>query len=459
MCFRPASHRVLAGLARSLLLLAALGLAACGADRDQVALCADLLGALEPEIGRHEIVSAEAEAGPPPAVLLRYRRDGAGGHWLRCRFGGGFERARLTLIGVERSGDGALSEVQLYLLRRFWLGWFEVRVRDAGEAPPPGVGRGHGLYLLQQLVNALVPSCVYALLALGFTLIHSQVGRFHLAYGELLMAAAYAVAITLAAGAAAGAAALLALAAVGALAGTGLLSWASYRGVFRPLESSRTQAVLVATIGLAIAWREAVRLLQGSRERWLQQPFAGGWTLAKAGGFTVVLGATQVAVAAVTLVAVLAVARLLRGSRFGRGYRAAAEDPAMAALCGLDVGRLRGASFVLGGGLAALGGLIVALYYGGVHFHMGFLLGLKAVVAAVLGGIGSLGGAVLGGLLLGLFETFWSGYLAAESRGIAVFGLLALVLALRPRGLMGRRGRLQPDLEEAPGGIGGRRGP
>src|SRR5258708_39495960 len=121
----------------------------------------------------------------------------------------------------------------------------------------------------------------------------------------------------------------------------------------------------------------------------------------------------------------------------GRAQRACADDPVMAALLGVDVARTIATTFALGAVLAALAGLVVALYYGEVDPYVGYLFGFKALTAALLGGFGSISGALLGGLVLGLFDAFWSGYLGTEYKDAAIFSLLILVLIFRPQGLLG----------------------
>jgi branched-chain amino acid transport system permease protein len=137
---------------------------------------------------------------------------------------------------------------------------------------------------------------------------------------------------------------------------------------------------------------------------------------------------------------------LLGRSRFGRHWRAFADDPGAAALFGVPPGRLLAATFLLAGLLAGLAGWIVAVYYGNVGFAMGTMLGLKALVAAVVGGIGSVPGAFLGGVLVGLVETLWSAYFDIAMREVVVYAILIAVFALRPGGLLGFSGPSPRDV-------------
>jgi branched-chain amino acid transport system permease protein len=151
----------------------------------------------------------------------------------------------------------------------------------------------------------------------------------------------------------------------------------------------------------------------------------------------------QIGIVVVTLLLMVGFTLLITRTALGRAQRATEQDKKMASLLGVNVDRTISLTFVLGAGLAAVAGMMVLLYYGQIDFYIGFLAGIKAFTAAVLGGIGSLPGAMLGGLLIGLIEVFWSGYFSVEYKDVATFGILVLVLIFRPTGLLGR-----PDLEK-----------
>jgi branched-chain amino acid transport system permease protein len=134
---------------------------------------------------------------------------------------------------------------------------------------------------------------------------------------------------------------------------------------------------------------------------------------------------------------------IVQRTRLGMAMRATAQNPQVAGLMGIDINVIISAAFVIGAALAAVAGLMVMSYYGIAHYYMGFLLGLKAFTAAVLGGIGSLPGAMLGGLLIGLIETFWSAYFSIEYKDVAAFSILIIVLIFLPTGILGR-----PEVEK-----------
>jgi branched-chain amino acid transport system permease protein len=419
--------------------------AACSeVDIEQARDCEVLIPALEEPAATVEILRREADPTAENAVVIHYRSRGSSGpaetHWVACRFGGAdFARDRRDLKAVATDRDGAFSEIRLQILRRFWLSSVESQAAVQPVAPDAAVDPL--LYLLQQIVNALVVCSLYGLLAVAYTLVYGIIGRINLAFGELSMIGAFATLLGVALFAVAGGV-ILPLALLAALAFamsvSALYGWATERVVFRPLRGSASQAPLIATIGLAVFLQEYVRLAQGSRDYWLQPVFSDSYLIAGAGDFPVLVTLTQILIVGLTAGLYAAHRWLVEPSGFGLAWQACAQDTRMAALCGVDVDRPVSLTFVLGGAYAASAGFMITLYYGGVNFHMGTLLGFKALTAAIVGGIGSVPGALLGGILIGLLETFWSGYLTVAYKDVAVFGLLAVVLALRPEGLLGK---------------------
>ena len=159
--------------------------------------------------------------------------------------------------------------------------------------------------------------------------------------------------------------------------------------------------------------------------------------------FAVQMSYIQCFIMLLTVVLIAVFTLLIARTKLGRAQRACEQDRTMAALLGVDVDRTISLTFVIGAALAAVAGMMVTMYYGVVDFYMGFLAGMKAFTAAVLGGIGSLPGAMLGGILIGLIESFWAGYVNAQYKDVAVFAILMLVLIVRPNGLFGR-----PEIEK-----------
>jgi branched-chain amino acid transport system permease protein len=208
------------------------------------------------------------------------------------------------------------------------------------------------------------------------------------------------------------------------------------RMVFRPLRGAARAVPLIAAIGLAVALQEWIRLSQGPRTRYVLVAERTTWPLVENPSFTVYVSLGHVIVGLATLAIGLALWWLDRRTAFGRAQRAVAQDQGMARLLGIDVDRTIGRSFMLGGALAGLAGVFAAAQYGVVTFKTGALIGLKALTAALLGGIGSLPGAALGGMLVALSEAYTAAYISSEWREVAVFSLLILVLVFRPQGLL-----------------------
>ena len=397
-------------------------LAGCGdAAVERSRICEQALHALRPgaqTLGRR-MASADTTA-------IRFRERG-GEHELVCGFTPlTLQSDGLSLIRVVTPDEGELSPAVLYLLNRFGLEHQDT----AAPARLPWWA-----YLLQQLANALAPSAIYALLAVGYALIYGITGRINLAFGEFATVGAFAAltGVLLGAGVTSAAPALaLAGLALAALTG-GALGGALWTLVFAPLHRRDTQALLIATIGLAITLAEALRLLAGSRLRWLQPLFASPWHVGR-----LTLNPSQFILAALALIVVTVVGLAVRRTGFGRAYRAVSDDPGAAALMGVAIDRTIATACVLGSMLAGIAGYVIATHYGVISFSMGTMLGLKALAAAVIGGIGSIPGAAVGGLMIGLFEGLWAGYLPGDYRDVAVFCALAAALALRPDGLLGR---------------------
>ena len=216
-----------------------------------------------------------------------------------------------------------------------------------------------------------------------------------------------------------------------------LHGFAMGRVVLRPLAAARGQQVLIATIGLAIALSEYLRLAQGAGLRWLPPVFNEPWALARAGSFIVTVTPLGLGVAAAGFAAALGIVALIARSAYGRAWRAVADDARIAALFGVDARAVQDRALILACAMSGMAGVIVTAVYGGMGFAGGFTLGLKALVGAILGGIGSPAGAALGGLGIALFEVLWSSILPLEQRDLAVYALLAVVLILRPGGIFG----------------------
>ena len=224
---------------------------------------------------------------------------------------------------------------------------------------------------------------------------------------------------------------------------TSIWGWTVERLAYRPLRGSFRLAPLISAIGMSIFLQNLVQVLQGARVKPMQPLINGGFELMEKDGFTVTISYLQIFIIILTVVLMTIFTLIINKTSLGRAQRATEQDRTMAALIGVNVDRTISTTFVMGAALAAVAGLMVTLYYGVIDFYIGFLAGMKAFTAAVLGGIGSLPGAMLGGLLIGLIEAFWSGYFTIEYKDVAAFSILVLVLIFRPTGLLGK-----PEIEK-----------
>ncbi|HYA46383.1 MAG TPA: branched-chain amino acid ABC transporter permease [Burkholderiales bacterium] len=301
--------------------------------------------------------------------------------------------------------------------------------------------------LLQQLINGITLGSIYALVALGYTMVYGIVGLINFAHGELVMVGA-----------------LTALSVIQALMTSGLglppavivlagllvavpvcmlLAYAMERIAYRPLRGAPRLAPLITAIGVSIVLQNLAMLVWG--RSYFSFPGVVNVTTYSVGGAAVTDQQIVIVLLAAALMAGLLV--VVHRTRLGLAMRATAENSTVAGLMGVDANRVIVAAFLLGAALAAIAGLMVSAYYGIAHYYMGFMLGLKAFTAAVLGGIGNLAGAMLGGLLLGVIESLGAGYigdltgdvLGSNYQDVFAFFVLILVLTIRPSGLLGER--------------------
>ena len=442
---------------RFVALLLPLLITGCGraTDSEQLRLCSLLPAVLHPagtEIRDFRVAPAQlGRSGVQVAYAAREPDATSTVHSVTCGFGGTtFDRDRLDLVAVE-TDQVVLGEARLLYLKRF-LAEAE-REGAAAPRPPQGLPQfSRGIaYAMQQLINAAALAAVYALLATAYSLIYGLVGRINLAFGEIAVLGAYGAIGGVAAAVALGvgdAITGLALALVLAAAISGSWSLLIGRVVVEPLHARHRlgQPILIATAAVALSIQEFLRITQGARERWTPPAFNQPIALARADEFIVTVTPMQIVVAFLGLVAACGVLLLLGRTRFGRAWRAFADDPGTAALFGVDGRRLLASTFLLAGLLAGFSGWIVAAYYGNISFSMGAILGLKALVAAVVGGIGSVPGAFLGGICVALIEATWSAYFDITARDIVVFSLLIVVFVLRPGGLLGFAGPKPRDV-------------
>jgi len=301
-------------------------------------------------------------------------------------------------------------------------------------------------YFLQQLINGLTLGSIYGLIAIGYTMVYGIIGMINFAHGDVFMVGAFLALIAFLLLVALGVTAVplaLFLVLLIAMALTALYGWTVERMAYRPLRHSFRLAPLISAIGMSIVLQNYVQIVQGARVKPLPPLIPGGYTLLDRNGFAVGLSNVQIAIVVITLVLMLVFSWLVANTRLGRDMRACEQDLKMASLVGVDIDRTISLTFVIGAALAAVAGIMDVLYYGVIDFYIGFVAGVKAFTAAVLGGIGSLPGAMVGGLLIGLIETFWSAYFSIEYKDVAAFSVLVIVLIFLPTGILGR-----PEIEK-----------
>ena len=299
-------------------------------------------------------------------------------------------------------------------------------------------------YFTQQLINGLALGSIYGLIAIGYTMVYGIIGMINFAHGDIYMIGAFNALIAFLVLGVLGVTWVplsLLLVLVIAVVVTAVYGWTVERVAYRPLRGSTRLAPLISAIGMSILLENYVQLLQGARNKPMTNLLSGGFRLMSQDGFNVEVRYLQIGIVARSILLMVGFTLLITRTALGRAQRATEQDRRMAALLGVNVDRTISLTFVIGAALAAVAGMMVLLYYGQIDFFIGFLVGIKAFTAAVLGGIGSLPGAMLGGLLIGLIEVMWSGYFSVDYKDVAAFGILVTVLIFRPTGLLGR-----PDL-------------
>jgi branched-chain amino acid transport system permease protein len=300
---------------------------------------------------------------------------------------------------------------------------------------------------VQQLINGITLGSIYGLIAIGYTMVFGIIGMVNFAHGDVFMVSAFIALITLLLvttwlGIGSIALALLIVLIVGMVL-TSVLNWTIERLAYRPLRGSFRLAPLISAIGMSIVLSNFVQVAQGPRNKSIPPLVQGEFVLMESNGYQVTLSYKQLIIWGITAVLLVAFWYVVTKTSLGRAQRACEQDQKMAALLGIDVDRTISITFVIGAALASVAGTMYLIHYGVVSFADGFTPGVKAFTAAVLGGIGSLPGAVIGGLLIGMIETLWSAYFSIDYKDVAAFSILAITLIFLPQGILGR-----PEVEK-----------
>ena len=297
--------------------------------------------------------------------------------------------------------------------------------------------------LAQQIINGLVLGMIYGLIAVGYTMVYGVIGMVNFAHGDIYMVSAYITCITMSVLAffnIQAIAPVLAITLVVVMVVTGVYGWVVERAAYRPLRNSTKLAPLISAIGVSLFLQAYVQIAQGPNPQGIRPLISGAYRFALGAGPQDFFQITyvQVLIVIVAILSMAALAYLINHTSLGRACRATQQDARMATLLGIDTNRVISLVFVIGAVSASIAGLLVTLNYGSFDFNVGFVVGVKAFTAAVLGGIGSLPGALLGGILLGMLESIFSGYVSTDYKDVFAFSVLIIVLIFKPSGLLGR---------------------
>ncbi len=299
--------------------------------------------------------------------------------------------------------------------------------------------------LLQQFFNGLSLGAIYALIAIGYTMVYGIIGMINFAHGEVYMIGAYVGLVALSAiGVSTGipVALIILIMLVVSMLVTAVYGYAIEKVAYAPLRGGPRLVPLISAIGMSIFLQNWVAVGQGARDMAVPALVTGSFQV-EMFDYTITAPYSRIMIILVTVVLMFMLHMYIKHSRMGRASRACSQDLRMANLLGIDTNRIISFTFVVGAMLAAVGGVLIALAIGKLNPFIGFLAGIKAFTAAVLGGIGSIPGAMLGGVLLGLAETFAAAYISSQYKDIVAFSLLVLILLFRPTGLLGK-----PEVEK-----------
>ncbi len=292
-------------------------------------------------------------------------------------------------------------------------------------------------YFLELFLGGLTRGSIYALIALGYTMVYGIIELINFAHGEIYMIGAFTALIIASVLTMLGwnVVAILVIASTAAVIYSSAYGYTVEKMAYKPLRQAPRLSALISAIGMSLFLQNYVLLAQTSDfmpfpslipdlEFW--EPYAH------------IISSQEVVIIITTAVVMILLTFLIKFTRIGKAMRATAQDRDMAMLVGIDVDRVISVTFLVGSATAALGGVLIASHIGQINFYVGFIAGIKAFVAAVLGGIGSIPGAVLGSLVLGWTESFFTGYVSSDYEDVFAFLFLVFILIFRPAGILGR---------------------
>ena len=296
------------------------------------------------------------------------------------------------------------------------------------------------VFFLQQIINGLTLGSVYGLIAIGYTMVYGIIGMINFAHGDVYMISAYLTAVGLAVLSNFGVESFpfLILGTLAfTIAVTGVYGFVIERVAYKPLRNSTRLAPLISAIGISLILQNYAQIAQGPNQQGVPTLLQGGMRLDIGSDF-VQITYTKIFILVTAFVGMAALTYIIKFTKLGRMCRATQQDRKMASILGINTDRVISYVFVIGAAMAALAGVLITVNFGTFDFYAGFIIGIKAFTAAVLGGIGSLPGAMLGGVILGVSESLFAGLVNSDYKDVFSFALLVLILIFRPQGLLGR---------------------
>jgi len=291
--------------------------------------------------------------------------------------------------------------------------------------------------IIQQIINGLIQGSFYALVALGFSMVYGIIKLINFAHGDIYMTGAFIsfVAFSVIASFSDGIVGVV-LAVIASMILCAALGFAIQRVAYKPLFDSPRLSLLITAVGMSLILQNTIMVITNGQFMFFHSAIdnMSGFTF----GYNIRITFLEIAMMGITAVLMLGLTWFISRTMWGKAMRAISQDKDACRLMGINVSKVIGLTFMIGSALAAIAGGMAVIYYGQVHFFMGYIIGMKAFTAAVIGGIGSIPGAMVGGLLLGLLEAAGTQLIGSEWKDVFAFGILIIMLIFRPNGIFGK---------------------